>query len=336
MTSFSPGRLGLRAKFAVIAVAALLLGGVAVGYTLRSTPEPSTGPAVTSDGPERRTTGPGGPRLMVLSNGVRSSVALRDPAGPREVSSQRCERVYAAADTVACLAPAGALEGPKLLVSDRHARARESVRLTGIPNRLRVSASGRMVSWTVFVGGDSYAGSSFSTRTGILDTEGGLRLDTLEDFRITREGKPYRAADANYWGVTFAADDNRFYATLSTDGHRYLVEGDLAARTVRTLADNVECPSLSPDGDRIAFKQAVDGDPAKGWRPAVLDLATLETSRLAEHRSMDDQPVWLDDRTIAYALQRPDGVNDVWSVPADGSGAARLLVPQANSPAPVA
>lgn len=336
MTTSLPGRLGLRTRFAVVAVAALLLGGTAVGYTLHAAPERTTGATVVPDGPERRRAGSGGPRLMVLSNGVQSSVALSDPAGPREVGSQRCERLYAAGDTVACLAPAGALKGPKLVVSDRRARQRESVQLSGIPNRLRVSASGRMVSWTVFVGGDSYAGSSFSTRTGILDTESGLRLKTLEDFRITREGRPYRAADVNYWGVTFAPDDNRFYATLSTDGHRYLVEGDLAARTVRTLADNVECPSLSPDGTRIAFKQAVDGDPAKGWRPAVLDLTTFGTTRLAEDRSMDDQPVWLDDRTVAYALQRPDGVNDVWSVPADGSGTARLLVPQANSPAPVA
>ena len=61
---------------------------------------------------------------------------------------------------------------------------------------------------------------------------------------------------------------------MSTAGHRYLVAGDFAAHTVRTLRENVECPSLSPDGTRVAFKSAVDGDPAKGWRLSVLDLAT--------------------------------------------------------------
>ncbi|MEV6205805.1 hypothetical protein [Kitasatospora sp. NPDC051914] len=148
-------------------------------------------------------------------------------------------------------------------------------------------------------------------------------LQTLEDFAITRDGRPYRAADVNYWGVTFTADDNRFYATLATGGRRHLVEGDLAAPTVRTVADNVECPSLSPDGRRIAFEQAVDGDPVKGWRPAVMDLASGAVRVLPEQRSVDDQPAWLDDATVAYALQRPDGVNDVWSVPADGPAAPR-------------
>ncbi|WP_225642488.1 TolB family protein [Streptomyces werraensis] len=326
--------LSTRARLAVVALATLLFGGAAVGYMTHVTPTKATTTGVAQPGNHGQ--GPSGAadkRLMVLSNGLLSSVARQNPSGPREVGSQRCERQYAAADTVACLTPTGSLKGPKLLVFDRRLRQRQSVQLSGIPNRLRVSASGRMVSWTVFVGGDSYAGGSFSTRTGILDTMGGLQLMTLESFAITREDHPYRAADVNFWGVTFATDDNRFYATMATDGRRYLVEGDLAARTVRTLAENVECPSLSPDGTRIAFKQAVDGDPAKGWRPAVLDLSTLRVTRLAEDRNMDDQAIWLDHHTIAYALQRSDGINDVWALPVDGSGDAKLLVPDANSPA---
>ncbi|MGW4891792.1 TolB family protein [Kitasatospora sp. NPDC004240] len=330
--------LSTRARIVAIATAALLLGGAAAGYTLNAGPDSAVSPVqagpVAADPDDAPAAA--GPRIQVLSNGLLSSVSRQDPGGSREVGSLRCERAYAAADTLACLAPAGALEGPKLLVTDRRLNERRSVPLTGIPNRLRVSASGRMVSWTLFVGGDSYAGGAFSTRTGVLDTTGGLLLETLEDFAITRDGRPYRAADVNYWGVTFTSDDNRFYATLATDGHRYLVEGDLAARTVRTLADNVECPSLSPDGGRIAFKQAVDADPVKGWRPAVMDLASGRITRLAEQRSVDDQPAWLDAATVAYAVQRPDGVNDVWAVPANGSGAAALLVPGANSPAPLA
>ncbi|MGW6912935.1 TolB family protein [Kitasatospora sp. NPDC054939] len=332
--------LSPRARLLTAALAGLLLGAGAIGYTLDAAdPAPARpvsaagAPGPDPDAPEEAA---GGPRIQVLSNGLLSSVSRQHPAGNREVGTLRCERAYAAADTVACLAPAGALKGPELLVTDRRSNERRKIELTGIPNRLRVSASGRMVSWTVFVGGDSYAGGAFSTRTGILDTTGGNLLTTLEDFAITRDGRPYRAVDVNYWGVTFTADDNRFYATLATDGHRYLVEGDLAARTVRTLADNVECPSLSPDGRRIAYKQAVDADPAKGWRPAVMDLATGAVTRLPEPHSVDDQPAWLDDATVAYALQRPDGTNDVWAAPADGSAAPTLLVPEANSPAPLA
>ncbi|WP_432972017.1 hypothetical protein [Dactylosporangium sp. CA-233914] len=114
---------------------------------------------------------------------------------------------------------------------------------------------------------------------------------------------------------------------MSADGHRYLVRGDLAARTVRTLAENVECPSL------FAFKQAVGGDATKSWRPAVLDLATLRPAMLAETRSVDDQIAWLDERTVMYAPSRGRDHADVWSAPADGSGAATPLIPDAQSPA---
>ncbi len=106
-----------------------------------------------------------------------------------------------------------------------------TVPLTGFPNRTRVSASGRMVAWTLFVDGHSYAANGFSTSTGILDTTTGTLVTSLEEFAV--EGRPQLPADANFWGVTFAADDNRFYATMSTEGHRYLIEGDFAARRVR-------------------------------------------------------------------------------------------------------
>ncbi|PZG19554.1 PD40 domain-containing protein [Nonomuraea aridisoli] len=317
--------LSRRARLLVTIVAAVLLAGFATGYAVLGRHHPrqaSTGPVP-------------GPALMVLSNGQLSTVAAADPRGPREVTEVACDRVHAAAATVACLEPVGALSATRLVVMDQRLHERQRVPLTGFPNRLRVSPSGRMVAWTLFLDGHSYATTGFATQAGVLDTRTGKLVTSLEDFAITRDGRPYRNVDANYWGITFAADDNRFYATLSTDGHRYLVEGDLAAKTVRTVRDNVECPSLSPDGTRIAYKSAVDGDPAKGWRLSVLDLASGTINPTAETRSVDDQAVWLDDRTLAYALQTSDGTNDTWSVAADGTGAPRLLVPGANSPSPL-
>jgi len=50
-----------------------------------------------------------------------------------------------------------------------------------------------------------------------------------------------------------------------------------------TLRRNVECPSLSPDGTRIAFKERVA---ARGdGRLHVLDLRALRDWQLAERRS---------------------------------------------------
>ncbi|MGW5558303.1 TolB family protein [Micromonospora sp. NPDC003944] len=323
--------MSTRAKLGVVVASAVLLGAAAAGYAATAAEAPPL-PAATSG--EQAVTLTPGPRLLAITDRHVSTVAATDPAGPRTVAGLECLRVYAAAGTGVCLKPETAWSY-QVVVLDATLRQTRAVSVPGLPNRARVSASGRMVSWTTFVGGDSYTSGGFSTRTGILDTHTGATVPSLEGFAITREGRGYRNADVNYWGVTFTADDNRFYATMSTGGKRYLVRGDLAARTVETLKENVECPSLSPDGTRLAFKEAVDADPAKGWRLSVLDLASMRVTATAETRSVDDQAAWLDSGKLAYTLRRDDGQPDVWSVPADGSGPPALVIPGAESPSPL-
>jgi hypothetical protein len=322
----------VRTRILIAVAGVLVLAGAAVAYvgfaSARGHDVAATG--VVSLSP--------GPRLLFRSTadtdrGHVATVSAVDPAGPRTVSPLSCARVYAAGGTGLCLRQDGDLTTYQLVQLDAQLASKREIPLVGLPNRARVSASGRMLAWTVFVTGDSYNGGLFSTRAGILDTATGDLAGTLEDFAVTLDGKPYQAADLNFWGVTFARDDRHFYATMSTAGHRYLVAGDFAAHTVTALRENVECPSLSPDGTRVAFKSAVDGDPARGWRLSVLDLAGSRVTPLAETRSVDDQPAWLDDHTIGYGVPRGPGHADVWSVPADGSGTPRLLVPEAESPA---
>ena len=110
---------------------------------------------------------------------------------------------------------------------------------------------------------------------------------------------------------------------------RELVEGDIATRTMRMLRENVECPSLSPDNKRIAFKKRMPGRNVT-WRLHVLDLETMQETPVNEDRSVDDQVEWLDDQNILYAVDA-----DVWVVPADGSGSPSKFVGQALSPAVV-
>jgi len=315
-------------------VGAVVLTTVAVGYGVLTTARDRTTVAAAN------TLSLTGPRIMFRSTAPDSKghlalIAKDDPAGPRSVSALTCLRVYAAGGTGTCLRQDGALTTFQIAILDRSLNVAKAIPLVGVPNRTRVSGDGRLVAWTVFVAGDSYNHGRFSTRAGLIDLGSGDMVDSLEFLSVTVDGHPYTAPDLNFWGITFTADDNHFYATMSTGGHRYLVEGDIAAKTVRTVAKNVECPSLSPDGRRIAFKSAVDGDPAKGWRLSVLDLSSGARTPLAETRSVDDQPAWLDPNTIGYAVPRAAGDSDVWTVPADGSGAPRLLIPHAESPAAV-
>jgi Tol biopolymer transport system component len=148
-----------------------------------------------------------------------------------------------------------------------------------------------------------------------------------------KDGRTYHAADLNFWGVTFASDDRAFYATMATKGTTYLVRGDLRTRTVTTLRTNVECPSLSPDGSRIAFKKRVKGLPKDApWHLYVLDLRTMRETPLAEGRSVDDQAVWRDDHTLVYALPGDYGA-DLYTLPSDGTGKPRRISTAAVSPA---
>lgn len=328
-----------RGRIVVAAVAVVLLAGVAVGYvryaagragSSDSAPGGSAGVRVQAGQLLFRSTaaGPGYGHIAALP--------LDDLAGSRKIAKPTCTRVYAAAATAGCIRPDPESIGTyQIAVLDRRLRFDQGLPLVGVPSRTRVSPSGRMVAWTVFVTGDSYNGGKFSTRSGILDTRTGDFVATLEEFTVYLGGHRYSSVDLNFWGVTFAADDNEFYATMSTRGRTYLVRGDLRKRTVRTLRSNLECPSLSPDGKRLAFKKRVGGDSDKPWRLYVLDLATMQELPLSERRSVDDQAAWLDDDTVAYGILRGDRHSDIWAVPADGSGSPRKVVRDGESPAPV-
>ena len=96
----------------------------------------------------------------------------------------------------------------------------------------------------------------------------------------------------------------------------------------------MECPSISPDGTRIAFKQrtSAGGADLPTWRLAVLDLATLHDHPLAETHSVDDQAEWLDNSTVVYAVDTGVGAPSIYATPADEAGTPRLLVADADSP----
>jgi hypothetical protein len=212
----------------------------------------------------------------------------------------------------------------------------ESHALPGIPSRTRLSEDGTLVATTTFVNGHSYMTSGFSTATRVREV-GGRDHGNLEKFQLSIDGREVAPADRNIWGVTFV-DDRAFFATVGTGGRTYLVRGDLDARTLTSITENAECPSLSPDGKRVAFKVDVAKGAVKVWQVAVLDLGSGRRTLLSgSPRGVDDQVEWLDDDTLLYGLAREDepGVTDVWALDARADASPALLIEDAWSPSVV-
>jgi hypothetical protein len=244
-----------------------------------------------------------------------------------QVGRLACQRVYETAGRGICLSVAPSGVDYRLQLFDRRHRAVVERPLEGLPSRARVSPSGRFGSITTFVTGHSYASpGSFSTQTTVLDMASGEALAELEQFEVEKDGETIDSPDFNFWGTTFSRDDDTFYATLGTGDERYLVRGSLRERRVEVLRENVECPSLSPDETRVAYKKRVGGP--SDWRLHVLDLRTGRDVALAERRSIDDQAEWLDDDVVLYS----DG-RSVWAVAADGGGRPERVLERASSPA---
>ncbi|MBM7857822.1 TolB-like translocation protein [Lentzea nigeriaca] len=309
-------------RILLVVVAVIALGVGATAYALRA---PDEVPVAVEAGPVELTPG----RLLFVddASGRVASVPLSDPGGPRRLSTLSCKRFFTAAKQGLCLADrSGPFPGSVSIFVDESLTETNRIDVAGVPNRAKLSPDGRMASWTTFVTGDSYAQTGgFSTRTGIFDRETLLYQSNLETTRIIGMK---RAEDMNFWGVTFTEDDRSYYATMSTGGKTYLIKGDAVDISAKTLRENVECPSLSPDGKRVAFKKRVPGDGARPWREHVLDLTTMVETPLAETRGIDDQVVWLDNDTIAYGLPG----EGIWAVRANGQDAPRQLVPHASSP----
>jgi hypothetical protein len=265
-------------------------------------------------------------------------VALADTEGARQVTSLACERIAFAGGHGICLqAHRDMLTTYEAVLFDSTFAATATLKLDGPPTRTRVAPNGRLGAITTFVVGrdQGYTSLGFSTRTILVDLTNGQTIANLEQFKAERDRHPFTAPDFNFWGVTFAHDSNTFYATVMTNRQTYLVRGDVSRQTLTVLRADVECPALSPDNTRIAFKKRV-GTTQAPWRFFVLDLRTMQDTPVGgESRSIDDQIEWLDDGHVLYGASRdaPSSGSDVWVAPAAGSDAPRVFLKDAESPA---
>jgi len=265
-------------------------------------------------------------------------VPRTDPRGARTVTPLTCSRVAMENGIGVCLfTDAGVVNHYKGEIFDQNFKVIHSFQLVGLPSRTRLSPNGHWAAMTVFVSGDSYASAGFSTRTTFVDTSTGKSTVNLERFDVTDNGAPVTNPRRNYWGVTFESDNDHSFATLGIDQKTWLIEGSVSSRSAHTVRTSMECPSLSPDQTRIAYKKRIGGTTtAIKWRLHVYNLQTGADVAIAETRSVDDQVEWLDDHTLLYSLPRsPTGtvIKDTYEVPADGTGHPELFIKASWSPA---
>jgi hypothetical protein len=262
--------------------------------------------------------------------------SLKMPSDGSFVTGLSCLRVYFGGDIGICLTSTTAASKTEWWAELFDARFQRLQRfpLSGEPSRVRVSPDGRLAAATVFESGHSYAEHGFSTRTTLYDLTARTSLGDLEEFATTRNGEVFSAVDFNFWGVTFAHDGHTFYATLDTAGVSYLVRGDARRKTLEVLRPNVECPSISPDNSRIAFKKRVGARSLGWWQIAVLNLDTMSENVLNnETRSVDDQVEWLDDDRVVYHLTNGSTAADLWALRVDNAAPPQRLLESAYSPA---
>lgn len=339
----SRSRLLAALTLAVVAAAAY------VWFAMRHTPpaefvaagEPGTLPSNAG------TAIPGSPFIVFArhsgspdgKDGSLGVVPMSDLESPHFEEAIRCDRVDMSGGRGVCLSRRGRFSVRYFAVLfDASFETIGELELAGVPSRVQVSPAGRYAGMTVFVAGHSYTSGDFSTRTSIIDLEARHWLiEDLETLAVRRDGRTIRDIDFNFWGVTFAKDERTYYATLGTGGKTSLVRGDLQTRVVDVIEDDIECPSLSPDDRRVAFKHRTStGAGPMTWQVWVLDLATRARHPLAETRNVDDQVQWLDDDKVLYSLPgAKPAVMDTWVVPADGSGTPEVFLPASYSAAVV-
>lgn len=341
------GRRFSRAMVTTGILGAVALGGSACAAdtpVASSTTTPSATPVAEPGAPTASGfTVPAGPQIVFRNTepgdgfGKVATLPIASPSGKRAVSGLSCERVDASREALSCLSlnsisPVGYRE----TLYDGTGAVVRFWPLSGPPSRTRLSPDSRLVAWTAFVDGESYANVKFSTLTTITSLHG-THYGPLDAFTFLVDAKPYTAIDLNFWGVTFADDGNTFYATAASEGHTWLVRGNLRGRTVVAVKEGAECPSLSPDGTRVAYKKNLGTADAPRWTLAVLELASEKETVLPLDGNVDDQAEWLDDRTVLFGLPvaGTDGDFNVYSAPADGSAAETLLIEHAWSPAVV-
>jgi len=311
--------------------------------------------AVTDDGAEAETTptAPLAPALvdvgdLVFINRVPGDdygkLATIGDDGEREFFGPVCERAHASAGMAVCLEPDSAALVPtwtaRILDFTNGSLPEIFSENAPRPSRARVDPRGARVAFTGFVTGHDYlAVGEFASETTYVDFSRNGQVYKAAAIRESEVEERFRAVDGNWWGVTFdPTSKDHVYLTYGSGGQTEIVRSDQLRLRFNSAIDDASCPSVSPDGELMVFKRAIEGEDAP-MSLVVRGLNTGEERVLNEERFVDDQVEWLDNETILYGLAREDSADgpqvsyDIWSLDiTDPEAEPELHVAFADSP----
>jgi len=269
-------------------------------------------------------------------------LGIRHSDGSRTLLDHDCLRVHAGGDHGVCLGPDPAFPGAFTTTFFEIENPAQIIKAyaSALPSRTRISPSGAFSSVTAFASGSSYEDISTDTTTLVTidEIDTGSPLTSPSRFvAVGSDDERYENFDVQFWGITWVNDDD-FYVTAFYEDYPEIMQGSLNDRTLTPTGHRGSCPSLSPDGKTLVFKESLAEG---GFKLVAIDLDTQEKWDLSEMRSVDDQVEWLDDDTILYALHTEDGDTpvqpgfDIWMVDIAEGSVPELFLPNSDSPAVV-
>lgn len=267
-------------------------------------------------------------------------LAIRHEDGTRTLLDRSCLRVHLAADRGLCLSQQDTVVPSYQATFFEASNPEIEVKSypSGLPSRTRISPDGSFSAVTTFVSGTSYAdvgSGETTTLVTIDDIDGPLRIRGAHQLAIDSNNDRYAIFDAQYWGMTFV-DEDEFYITGFYGDAPEIMRGRLSDMTAEPTGWVGSCPSVSPDGQTVVYKEIRD---TGGFDLIAVDVATNERWTLGESRSVDDQVEWLDNDTILYALHPEGGETplqpefDIWMLDIAEGSEPVLFLPNADSPA---
>lgn len=267
-------------------------------------------------------------------------LAIRHADGTRTLLDRRCMRVHIAADHGVCLSDETGIVPAFETTFFPSINPEVSIKsyASALPSRARISPGGTFSTVTAFVSGSSYAdiGVSSSTLLTFDEIDSQKLLDSGSQFQVKSDEPRFRGELAQYWGATFAPNENDIYVTGFYGEQPEIMKGTIDDMMLEPTGWVGSCPSLSPDGKTLVFKEMRENGE---FDLVAIDLESGDKWTLNETRSADDQVEWLDNDTILYALH-PEGTDgalqpqfDIWSLDITEGATPELFLPFADSPA---